>query len=118
MTLESGRQAEVQDAYRAAAAAGRESGTPEGLEIAARALLALADFLAQEPTGDAVEVGYRAAVEAGREAGTPEGLEIAARALLALANLLAHDPTGDAVEAAYLAAAAADRKFGGSSRSA
>ena len=94
MTLESGRQAEVQDAYRAAAAAGREAGTPEGLEIAARALLALADLLAHDPTGDEVEVGYRAAVEAGREAGTPEGLEIAARELLALADLYAHDPDG------------------------
>ena len=69
MTLESGRQAEVQDAYRAAAAAGRQSGTPEGLEIAARALLALANLLAHDPTGDAVEAAYLAAAAADRKFG-------------------------------------------------
>ena len=97
--------------YREAADAGRAAGGPEGLEIAARALLALASHGAQSGASpEEVVTAHREAAELGREAGTAGGWLIATRALAALADRLAEWRRLAEAEAAYgESALAADR---------
>ena len=106
-----GAPQEIEAAWRDAAAAGRESGTPEGLEATARALTNLG--VAMRNWGRApqeIEDAWRDAAAAGRASAIPEGLAAAAQAFFDLGvDMKDWERAPQEIEAAWRDAASAGR---------